>query len=581
MFPWVVSVHGSMEYDDFELQLGPPVNDGYLVRVLQSPAGQGEMVLRLPEAAGPGHGRDLQLRTSDDIPSTETGGQLFRSLFTGAVGDLFLQSLSLAGAQRGLRIRLRINPRGEGLGLLHRQPWELLYREETDDFLALSRRTPVVRALDIARPVPKAPFDPPLRILVVVSQDPSGVLLELGEELRQLRAALSRIGGAVLETLENPDARALREALDSRPFHVLHYMGHGSFDPVSGEGGLLLRGPDGKRELVTGRHLATKMKDVSSLRLVVLNACETALASASPEHNPFAGVAAALLLGGVPAVVAMQSAIADQHAIAFSTAFYRQIARGMPVDEAVTEGRQAIHSLHPDRGDWSIPVLFLRTPSGEVFSRSRGKPRVSTLLMSAGVVLTLAVLGSAPFLLNRPKPATEPASAGEQRLQNSTADTPASQPAQIVPPKEEKPLPAASRSSAQPTGAGGPVRVEEGSRGLRLEIAGDRSFPSAFSAALRRELQAFAPESFAGWTLRLDPEASQVTPVTEAGSVFQSCRLSISGQLNGHGESYELGPVGLARANVSASSACDSAAADLAKSVMRRITPYVAKEGSR
>jgi hypothetical protein len=576
-----------MDYEDFELQLGPPVNGGYLVRVLQSPAGQGEMVLRLPEAAGPGHGRDLQLRTGNDISSTEIGGRLFRSLFTGAVGDLFLQSLSLVGVQRGLRIRLRINPRGEGLGLLHRQPWELLYREETDDFLALSRRTPVVRALDIARPVPKASFDPPLRILVVVSQDPGGVLLELGEELMQLRSALSRIGGAVLETLENPDARALREALDSRSFHVLHYMGHGSFDPVSGEGGLLLRGPDGKRELVTGRHLATKTKDVSSLRLVVLNACETALASASPEHNPFAGVAAALLLGGVPAVVAMQSAIADQHAIAFSTAFYRQIARGTPVDEAVTEGRQAIHSLHPDRGDWSIPVLFLRTPSGEVFSRSRGKPRTSTVLKSTGAVLALAILGSAPVLLNRLKPtAKEPVAAGEQKSQDSilAAGTPASQPAQIVPPKEEKPLPAASRSSAQPSGAGGSVRtmqVGKAGGGLRLEIAGARSFPGSFDAALRRELRQLAPESLSGWTLRLDPEAAQVDPVTEAGSVLQSCHLSLSGQLDGHGESYELGPVGQDYTRFSASSACDFAAAELAKSVVRRITPYVAKEGSR
>jgi hypothetical protein len=569
-----------MDYDDFELQLGPPVNGGHLVRVLQSPAGQGEMVLRLPEAAGSGHGRDLRLRTSDEIPSIETGGRLFRSLFTGSVGDLFLQSLSLVGAQRGLRIRLRINPRGEGVGLLHQQPWELLYREETDDFLALSRRTPVVRALDIARPVPKVPFDPPLRILVVVSQDPAGVPLELGEELMQLRAALSRIGGAVLETLENPDARALREALDSRPFHVLHYMGHGSFDPVSGEGGLLLRGPDGKRELLSGRHLATKTKDVSSLRLVVLNACETALASGSPEHNPFAGVAAALLLGGVPAVIAMQSSIADQHAIAFSTAFYRQIARGTPVDEAVTEGRQAIHSLHPDRGDWSIPVLFLRTPTGDVFSRSRGRPRASTVLRSVGVVLALAVLGSAPVLMDRLKPTVEP---GEQRRQDSitAATTPAPQPAQIVPPKEEKPLPAASRSSAQPSGAGGSVRMEEVGGGLGLEIAGARSFPSAFGAALRRELQAFAPGSLAGWALRLDPEASEVQPVTESGGVMQSCRLSLSGRLHGHGESHELGPIEHVSARFSASSACDFAAAELAKSIVRRITPYVAKEGSR
>ncbi len=566
-----------MDYDEFELQLGPPVSGGYLVRVLQSPAGQGEMVLRLPEP-GRGQERDLQVRTGGDISSTEIGGRLFRSLFTGPIGDLFLQSLSLAGPQRGLRIRLRINPRGEGLGPLHLQPWELLYREETDDFLALSRRTPVVRALDIARPVPKAPFEPPLRILAVVSQDP-GSPLDLGEELRQLREVLIRIGGAVLETLENPDARALREALDSRPFHVLHYMGHGAFDPASGEGGLLLRGSDGRRELVTGRQLAIKTKDVSSFRLVVLNACETALTSASPEHNPFAGVAAALLLGGVPAVIAMQSTIVDQHAIAFSAAFYRQIARGVPLDEAVTEGRQAIHSLRPDRGDWSIPVLFLRTPSGEMFSRTQSKPRAANLLRSVGVLLTLAALGSVPLFWDRWK-----SPAVEQRLQapSQAIGEPTPQPADTIPAKKETPqemlAETPSRSAPRTSRTGVSVRVDEGGGGLRVEISGARSFPSSFVTAMRRLPKRV---DFSGWTLRLDAKAPQLTPFTELGENMQSCRLEASVTLAGPGGTFDPGPFERNGAGTNSSYACDLAAAEMAARVLSQIQPYVQKEGSR
>jgi hypothetical protein len=551
-----------MDYDDFELQLGPPVTGGYLVRVLQSPAGQGEAVIRLPEEERRA-ARDLRLRTGSEIPSTETGGQLFGSLFTGPIRELFLQSLSLAGPQRGLRIRLRINPRGDGLESLHRQPWELLYREATDDFLALSRRTPIVRALDLARPVPTYPFDPPLRILAVASQGPKEDLLNLGEELRQLRDALSHSAGTVLEVLENPGARTLRDVLESASFHALHYMGHGSFDPVTGEGGLLLRGPDGKREHLSGRHLTTKIKDVSSLRLVVLNACETAVVSGSPDHNPFAGVAAALLLGGVPAVVAMQSSIADHHAIAFSTAFYQQVARGMPIDEAVVEGRQAIHSLNPGGSDWSIPVLFLRTPTGELFARRSAKRRfsVATIVKAVAAALVVVLLASAPALLNPVKP----------KVHEPPPDpTPASQPLKVIQPREEERPPSAKAFE----GAVRTVQVGEGSAGLRVQITGARSLPAAFDSALRRQLLKSDPANLAGWTLQLDTEASQINPFTEVGEVMQSCRLSVSGRLEGHGHTFDLGQIGGSRAGFNPSAACDAAAADLADRVARQIITH-------
>ncbi len=72
-------------------------------------------------------------------------------------------------------------------------------------------------------------------------------------------------------------------------------------------------------------------------------------------------------LGGVPAVVAMQRPISDRAAIGFSTAFYRHLARGDSLDIALTEGRQAIHSVRSDTCEWATPVLFLRLPEGNVF----------------------------------------------------------------------------------------------------------------------------------------------------------------------------------------------------------------------
>jgi hypothetical protein len=250
-----------MEYEDFELQVGPQLPEGLLVRV-RSPAGEGEAFVHLPRFAGEldqleGMARHLAGGTPG-LPSApaEVGGDLFQSVFIGQVSDLFYQSLSRVEASaRGLRLRIRINLRDRTLAPLLDWPWELLYRKDTEEFLALSRGTPMVRALDVPRPAAVRRYRPPLRILAVLARDPESSPLRLEEELKQLRESLEQDPEIELETLEDPDPQTLRNALDQKGIHILHYMGHGAFEPASGEGALLLGGPEGRLP-VTGRHLA-------------------------------------------------------------------------------------------------------------------------------------------------------------------------------------------------------------------------------------------------------------------------------------------------------------------------------------
>jgi hypothetical protein len=112
----------------------------------------------------------------------------------------------------------------------------------------------------------------------------------------------------------------------------------------------------------------------SDLRLVVLNACET---SANGSAIAMGGTAQQLLKGGIPAVVAMQQAIADQTAGAFSREFYGALASGWPVDAAVQEGRRGIMTVLGDdwnkQSDWAIPTLYMRAPDGAVLDL-QGKP---------------------------------------------------------------------------------------------------------------------------------------------------------------------------------------------------------------
>jgi hypothetical protein len=62
----------------------------------------------------------------------------------------------------------------------------------------------------------------------------------------------------------------------------------------------------------------------------------------------------------------MQFPITDRAAHTFAADFYGAVADGHPVDQAVSLGRQSL--LIEYRAEWATPVLFLRSPDGEIFS---------------------------------------------------------------------------------------------------------------------------------------------------------------------------------------------------------------------
>jgi hypothetical protein len=375
-----------VRYEDFVLYLDSS-SRGFRARVLKSPFGEGAVGFSLPALAGvepAGHGsaaasRDVlrQSASSATRPAIDIGNDLFRSVFQGQVRTLLDKSLGQIERSPGLGLRLKIklDPNDEEAGALADLPWELLCDGETDDFFALSRQMSVVRYLDVPRASQPISFTPPLRILAVGASPTNLELLDLKEEEDRLERLNQSSSGVEVKFLPHASAGAVREALSKDTFNVLHFMGHGAFDHASGEGMLAFEAPDRSADLVSGRAFATKLRDLRNLGVVVLNACETARARNQGGSNPFRGVATALVLGGVPAVVAMQRPISDLAAIGFSTAFYRNLVEGDSIDEALTEGRQAIHSARPDEYEWATPVLFLRMPEGNVFVARPAEPK--------------------------------------------------------------------------------------------------------------------------------------------------------------------------------------------------------------
>jgi hypothetical protein len=92
----------------------------------------------------------------------------------------------------------------------------------------------------------------------------------------------------------------------------------------------------------------------------------------------------------------MQRPIGDTAAIAFSDAFYRRLAAGDSVDEALVEGRQAIHSEVPNSIEWATPALFVRVPDGTVFQRPT-LPKRGTKVLVAAMVSALLLLTMPPI----------------------------------------------------------------------------------------------------------------------------------------------------------------------------------------
>jgi CHAT domain-containing protein len=378
---------GMIQYEDFSIKIEPQREDSYPVIVLRSPAGEDRSSFRLhfdPDDLG-----DLlvdlgqTVRNSSQRPTREAapgatrtrpqqiGDQLFNALFAGPVRSLLDQSLGMIRErQKGLRIKLHIDPEDASLARLASLPWELMYRKETRDFLNLSRYTPILRYLDVQVPYVPLVLEPPLRILIVISDPVDYARLNLEHERDQIERTWAKQENVEVSFLETPTIAALQEQLEREPFHALHYMGHGGFDQRSGSGVLLLEDDRRYGIPVDGRTLGVLLRDVPTLRLVFLNACETARVTKQVGLDPFAGVAAAIVMAGVPAVVAMQFPISDVAAIRFAGRFYPLLALGEPVDYAVAESRRAIRVAESDTMEWATPVLFMRAPDGQIFDVS-------------------------------------------------------------------------------------------------------------------------------------------------------------------------------------------------------------------
>lgn len=344
------------QYLNFDIHIGSPNEQGqYPLRVIHSPAGQTDKALwaALPTTAD-FHDRLAYLRDLIATPDEAVafGRALHHFLFPPPIRDLYQRSRGMLPNDYALRLRLCLETDLPDVAQL---PWE--YCHNGQGFLALDERVSLVRYLFAQQPTERLALPTPVRLLLV-SANPAGDL-RVTEEAQAIAAALQPLiagGSLAWRRLDGATRPALREAVQTWQPHALHVTGHGQL--ADGEGTLLLCQADDGADAVDAHSLMALLQG-TSVQLALFNACHSADYGAG---DPLLGLVQRLAWAGMPAAIGMQFAVPQQTAQPFSQVLYARLAAGLPLDQAVTQARQALYFDADDKLFWAIPALYLRAP---------------------------------------------------------------------------------------------------------------------------------------------------------------------------------------------------------------------------
>ena len=276
---------------------------------------------------------------------------------------------SLGAAQstgKPLTFQLRFDPDAVEQAQL---PWELLYDGQRHPVLAEDVR--LNRYITFFGD--REPFSPvePVRVLYVIARprDQDNLPLYERNAMVEALAGLMMLGKVEIDVLEEATLAAFQAHLQTKPYHIVHFDGHGGFDE---EGMLCFEDAGGTTDAVSGTRLAEVLEE-TEVRLVVLSACQSGMLGGTSVFN---SVGPALIRARVPAVVAIQYTIPIGATIAFAREFYASLGRGESVSAAVADGRKEM--VREGFAAWFFPALYLRAASGEGYLFS-AEPRAHLL----------------------------------------------------------------------------------------------------------------------------------------------------------------------------------------------------------
>lgn len=289
-------------------------------------------------------------------------------------------------------------------------PWELMRDPDMDSPVSLR-----VKAFVRVQSNPNISFvsavpaqDGRIRLLYIACR-PSGAQ---DVELRAVANRLLQDLGAErarfdIKALRPPTFERLQKELADakaagRPFHIVHFDGHGMYADLSEEGfadwlgsfsNLTLGGKNAgkhgylifehpgedKMRPVDGQTLGKLLHD-NGVPVLALNACQSAMheATAAPrtatdvheEVRAIGSLAQEVVDQGIPAVLGMRYSVYVVTAAQYIGQLYTALAGGRSFGQAATEGRKHLQ-LNPERWvglqprllqDWFVPVAYEAAP---------------------------------------------------------------------------------------------------------------------------------------------------------------------------------------------------------------------------
>jgi hypothetical protein len=298
----------------------------------------------------------------DEAGLVSLGKDIFETLFRGEVRRLYDAART---AQPNGQLHIIFTSMISWIADL---PWEFAYDPVRKNFLATSEVN-FTRNVDTAIPADRISSRDHLRILVVVAQPLGLAHLSVDEEITRVKSGFQDLiaaGLAQVDVLLDVTPALLHQTLQvSRPYDILHFIGHGEFNEDTGTGCLVFETENQGVQTVDSQVLQ-QIVCRRGIRLMFLNACETGKGGRADFNR---GVAPALVAAGVPVVVANQFSVLDVSATAFARHFYWALAQGRSVGDAAREARVAVnYSISGEAIDWAVPVVFARNPADQLAS---------------------------------------------------------------------------------------------------------------------------------------------------------------------------------------------------------------------
>jgi CHAT domain-containing protein len=336
-------------------------------------------------------------RITIDAPlarGAEVGRQLARVLFPPEIWRLLGESLAGIADRPDLGLRIRLCLDDDLIDL----PWEFLYRPDVDapaartGFLLTDGRISLTREPPSTVGAHASSGRPQRGLFLGTMFDDGSDRWSVRVEHDSLTKAMSRVQGLLSFDFARADDGAAVERALAAGCDVFHYAGH--TEVVDGRGTLIqcvhaarfaaqMESADYGASAVAAYtppiEVAGSVESVeppadwaasdvlagrltrAGTRLAVFNACNSGL---WPFVRP-------LMRAGVPTVIGVQGLISNIAALNFAEMFYKSLAVGISLDEAMTYAR--LYIMEPERSyypcDWGRFMAYMPVESAVLFPR--------------------------------------------------------------------------------------------------------------------------------------------------------------------------------------------------------------------